>query len=142
MKVSDRYKDAFERAKDSPAFWTETALLDVARQLLGRMKELGISQRSLAERMGRKAPYINRMLSGKHNVTVETLCTAAHSMGMRIEVRLEPLRKSTATESLTSASESSVRGIARRASPLRLMKFDPVEGTLTGASLEPMRKAA
>src|ERR1700738_4939412 len=88
MKVSNRYKESFERAKQSPAFWTETALLEVAGQLLQRMKALGISQKALAEKMGAKAPFVNRVLSGRHNVTIETLSTAAHALGMRIDVRL------------------------------------------------------
>lgn len=121
MKINDRYKQALERAKESPAFWTEKALLDVARRFLVRMKEMGITQASLADKMGKKSPYISRLLSGKHNVTVETLSTAAHALGMKIEIRLEPIYQEKKSESINISMES-VQPI--RPARLRLVKSE------------------
>ncbi|VBB13110.1 helix-turn-helix domain-containing protein [Burkholderia stabilis] len=143
MKINNRYKQAMERAKESPAFWTESALLNVARHILARMKELGINQASLAEKMGKKTPYISRLLSGRHNVTVETLSTAAHALGMKIDIRLEPIHEAKKSESMTFTIP--VGGVTQ-AKPvrLRLIKADvaPVQGTITSEIDGSHRKAA
>jgi transcriptional regulator with XRE-family HTH domain len=129
MKISNRYKEAFERAKESPAYWTESALLDAARNLIARMKKLGITQKTLAERMGRKAPYVNRVLSGRHNVTVETLSEAAHALGMRVDIRFEPLKDERSIASLTTGPATPLRATGQPA--LRLVKIEPIRGTMT-----------
>ncbi|MFM0210420.1 helix-turn-helix transcriptional regulator [Paraburkholderia sediminicola] len=140
MKISNRYKEAFERAKESPAYWTESALLDVARNLLARMKKLGVTQKTLAERMGRKAPYVNRVLSGRHNVTVETLSEAAHALGMRVDIRFEPLKKEHSIESITSGPATVAH--AKSTAALRLVRIEPVRGTMTADATGEERIAA
>ncbi|OXI38726.1 helix-turn-helix domain-containing protein [Burkholderia aenigmatica] len=143
MKINNRYKQAMERAKESPAFWTESALLNVARHFLARMKEMGINQASLAEKMGKKTPYISRLLSGRHNVTVETLSTAAHALGMKVDIRLEPIQEAKKSESMTFAVAVNVTTQAR-VGRLRLIKTDvaPMQGTMTSEIDGSHRKAA
>jgi|GEM_PF-4931979 len=142
MKISNRYKEAFQRAMDTPAYWTESTLLDLARQLLGRMKEVGLSQKTLAEKMGKKAPYINRVLSGRHNVTMETISEAAFAMGMKVEIKLEPIKKGRQGGLLTSSNEVSSDAL-RPASQLRVIHTSRVAGnTVNVGPAEQFRKAA
>lgn len=143
MKINSRYKQAMERAKESPAFWTESALLNIARHFLARMKEMGVNQATLAEKMGKKTPYISRLLSGRHNVTVETLSTAAHALGMKIDIRLEPIHEAKKSESMTFTVPVSVAAQAK-IGRLRLIKTDvaPMQGTMTSEIDGSHRKAA
>ncbi|MDR7006056.1 helix-turn-helix domain-containing protein [Paraburkholderia strydomiana] len=144
MKISNRYKEAFERAKESPAYWTESALLDVARALLDQMKRLGVTQKTLAERMGRKAPYVNRVLSGRHNVTVETLSEAAHALDMRLKIELQP-KASAAPRSILSVTADMDGFVPRDGVVVKSRRLTLIHGaneTFTSAPTFDTRKAA
>jgi transcriptional regulator with XRE-family HTH domain len=91
IQVSSRYKEAFEEAKKSPTFWTEKALLDIARRLVARMSDLGLNQKALAEKAGKKPAYVSRVLKGQQNLTVETVATVAHAMGLELDVQFREI---------------------------------------------------
>ncbi|AET90655.1 hypothetical protein BYI23_B000480 [Burkholderia sp. YI23] len=90
MKISNRYQKAFEQAKETPAYWAEGAMLDIARQIVAVMRDKGISQAKLAEMMGKHAPFISRVLSGEHNVTIQTIAEAVHALDAHLDVRIVP----------------------------------------------------
>lgn len=141
MKINNRYKEALAKAKETPGYWIEKSLLDVAGRLLARMKELGVSQKDLADKMGKKAPYINRVLSGKHNVTIETLGEAAFALGMTVDVSFQPIRKEQKQGLLTTSNEF-VSQIKVGPPKLRIIKSGAAAtGTLTGREVD-IRKAA
>ena len=143
MKISNRYQKAFEQAKEAPAFWAESAMLDVARQLVARMNETGVKQAKLAQLMGKHAPFVSRVLSGEHNVTIQTIAAVAHALDAHIDVRLVPNKKAAVRADQFSATVdadalSPHNGVSFR--NLRLVKMQAVNQTTQERNLE--KKAA
>ena len=70
-------------------------------QLIGRMQEAfrtarrvdsELSQKTIAEKLGKPAPFISRCLSGQQNMTIRTIYYIARAMGYRLEITFRPLK--------------------------------------------------
>ena len=82
-----------EHKSPTPSRWREEAEFRVANKswlrysqhiammMLDKMEELGLTPKSLAEKMGCSQQYVSKILKGKENLSIETLC--------KIEVALE-----------------------------------------------------
>ena len=42
--------------------------------MLDKMEEIGLNQRGLAERMGCSQQYVSKILKGRENLSIETIC--------------------------------------------------------------------
>lgn len=83
----------------TPSRWRETAMerqankewlrysQKIAMMMLDKMEELGITQKSVAERMGCSQQYISRVLKGSENLSIETIFKIESALGLQI---LEP----------------------------------------------------
>lgn len=75
-----------EHKSDSPSRWKEAAEYRIANRdwlkysqriamsMLDKMEELGLTQKSLAVRMGCSQQYVSKILKGQENLSIETLC--------------------------------------------------------------------
>ncbi len=70
-KTSGWHKDVNERISNKA--WQDKAF-DIALKVIRHMRENKISQVRLADDMGMKAQSLNRILQGKENLTLETIC--------------------------------------------------------------------
>lgn len=70
-KTSGWHKDVNERISNKA--WQDKAF-DIALKVIRHMRNNKISQVRLAEDMGMKAQSLNRILQGKENLTLETIC--------------------------------------------------------------------
>jgi transcriptional regulator with XRE-family HTH domain len=70
-------------------------------QLIGRMQEAfrtarsedsDLSQKAIAEKLGKPAPFISRCLSGQQNMTIRTIHAIARAMGYRLEINFRPIK--------------------------------------------------
>ena len=52
--------------------------------MLDRMEELGLTQKSLAERMGRSQQYVSRVLKGTENLSIETISKIESALELEI----------------------------------------------------------
>ncbi|MDE6271124.1 MAG: helix-turn-helix transcriptional regulator [Muribaculaceae bacterium] len=59
----------------------------IAMMMLDKMEELGLTQKSVAERMGCSQQYISRVLKGTENLSIETISKIEVALGLEI---LEP----------------------------------------------------
>lgn len=59
----------------------------IAMMMLDKMEELGLTQKSVAERMGCSQQYISRVLKGTENLSIETIAKIEAALGIEI---LEP----------------------------------------------------
>ena len=48
------------------------------------MEELGMTQRALAEKMNCTQQYVSKVLKGRENLSLETLCKIENALGIRI----------------------------------------------------------
>ena len=56
----------------------------IAMKMLDRMEELGLTQKKLAERMGCSQQYVSKVLRGKENLSLETLCKIEKALDLHI----------------------------------------------------------
>ena len=59
----------------------------IAMMMLDKMEELGLTQKSLAERMGCSQQYVSRVLKGTENLSIETISKI--ELALELEI-LEP----------------------------------------------------
>lgn len=60
---------------------------NIAMMMLDKMEELGLTQKSVAERMGCSQQYVSRVLKGTENLSIETISKIESALGLQI---LEP----------------------------------------------------
>ena len=111
-------------------------------RLIGGMQSAyrasGVTQKLMAARLGKKASFISRCLSGQQNMTVRTIHDVGRSMGYRIDIYFRPL------SSLVPANRQPPATIEQLA-PARTATADaPIQKVATeaqhagGASLTPI----
>ena len=88
MKTSEWFKEAFESFEDSPDSQAEEAKLDVSDLLYFGMEKQGINQAEMARRLGCTRAYVNRLLQGDVNCTIETMAKIAHALGLKLQVSM------------------------------------------------------
>ncbi len=59
----------------------------IAMMMLDKMEEAGLTQKSLAERMGCSQQYVSRILKGTENLSIETISKIESALNLEI---LEP----------------------------------------------------
>lgn len=86
MTVTERL-----RARVSPATKRYVAKnLEIAEQVRALMRAQGITQLELAKRMGKQPSEVSRLLSGLHNLTLESITRMEDALGA--DIILTPLR--------------------------------------------------
>jgi ribosome-binding protein aMBF1 (putative translation factor) len=87
---------AEEMARD-PDFreeWEQTALARlVAVQLIKYRAANQLSQRALAEKLGKKQPYVARLEAGETNPDLETLVNISCALGIEFVIDIAPAAK-------------------------------------------------
>lgn len=63
--------------------WAEYSQL-IATTMSKRMTELGLTQQMLAEKMNCTQQYISKVLKGKKNMSLETICKIENALGIEI----------------------------------------------------------
>jgi ribosome-binding protein aMBF1 (putative translation factor) len=93
--IGDRISDGGRRRARSAEYQRERARLDpfeaIARQVILRRGELGLTQKELAERVGTSHSAISRLESGQHRASIATLERVGEALGLRLVVSLEPV---------------------------------------------------
>lgn len=56
----------------------------IAMMMLDKMEELGMTQKSVAERMGCSQQYISRVLKGHENLSIETISKIESALNLAI----------------------------------------------------------
>lgn len=56
----------------------------IAMMMLDKMEELGLTQKSVAERMGCSQQYISRVLKGTENLSIETISKIEEALEFEI----------------------------------------------------------
>lgn len=80
-------KDAENRIKDQ-AWRTRSA--EIALVVLRSLRNQGISQKGLAERMGVSAPHLNKLLKGNENLTLESISKLEAALGIQLVTICQP----------------------------------------------------
>jgi transcriptional regulator with XRE-family HTH domain len=99
----ERKEPAFAREYD-----VELQRLQIAEQIARARQSAGLTQAGLAQRMGTSQPTVARLERGEYagSYTVATLARAAHALGHRLRVELEPVQSVAETGAKKVASRS------------------------------------
>ncbi len=71
--VADRFKEMLERAEKRDSYHIEAAKFEVSEQVYVAMQEIGMSEAELSRRLGVSRAYVNKVLKGAANLTIESL---------------------------------------------------------------------
>jgi ribosome-binding protein aMBF1 (putative translation factor) len=92
--VGEPVAKADSRRAQNAEYRRERARLEpyeaIARQVILRRGELGLTQKQLAERVGTSHSAISRLESGQHRASITTLERVGEALGLRLVVSLEP----------------------------------------------------
>lgn len=80
-RKSSWLSEATERQKN--ASWMSKSA-EVAFALLRELRHQGMSQRELAEKMGVSAQYVSKIVKGKENLSLETICKIEDALGVSL----------------------------------------------------------
>ena len=58
--------------------------------MLDRMDFFGVNQKELAQRMGCTPQYVSKILKGKENLSLETICKIEDALDMEFQTVPEP----------------------------------------------------
>ena len=93
MKTEERLKSY---ASSKPSLWRKAAEARqnnkawlfysrlIAMQMLDAMEQQGITQQQLAERMSCSQQYVSKILKGRENLSLETICKIEHALDLKI----------------------------------------------------------
>ena len=65
---------------------------DLILEIIRNRKRLNLSQKDLAERIGKRQNAISRIESGEHNIRLSTLIEIAEALETKVLIKLVPLR--------------------------------------------------
>ena len=57
---------------------------NISIKTLDKMDELGLTQKMLAERLGCSQQYVSKVLRGRENLSLETLCKIENALNLQI----------------------------------------------------------
>lgn len=63
--------------------WLEKSAL-IALKILKRLRETSMSQKQLAEEVGVSPQYINKVVKGKENLSLQTICMIEKALGINL----------------------------------------------------------
>ncbi|HEY7829937.1 MAG TPA: helix-turn-helix transcriptional regulator [Solirubrobacteraceae bacterium] len=94
MKTSDEVLTEALRDPAYAAEWNRTTVARaVALKVLAYRAEHGLSQRSLAKRLGMSQPQVARLEIGEHNPTIDTLARLAQGLDIEFAIDVNPFKR-------------------------------------------------
>jgi len=119
MTLNKKLKAFVDEAKQTDAYWVESAKLEFAVALEQQRRAAGLSYADLAKKMGTSAAYISKVFRGDTNLTIESMVKLARATGGQLDARIfagevaaTAYRSAAATEPVSSALLAAESGAA------------------------------
>jgi len=90
MSKETTFEAFFKEAEKQDAYWVERAVLEFTEELLAHMERENISRAELARRLGKKPPYVTKILRGTTNFTMDSMVRIARAVGCQYRSHLQP----------------------------------------------------
>jgi transcriptional regulator with XRE-family HTH domain len=120
MPLSKQLKAFVDEAKQTDAYWVESAKLEFALALEQQRRAAGLSYADLAKKMGTSAAYISKVFRGDTNLTIESMVKLARATGGQLDARIlvgdvaaKAYRRAAAVEPVSSALLAADSGVRR-----------------------------
>ncbi len=89
-KMAEWYKELKTELEKTVEYKIESTTFKIAIQVYNRLKELGITQKELAERLNVSKSYVSQILKGKTNMTIETMIKLSDVLDLTTEINFIP----------------------------------------------------
>jgi transcriptional regulator with XRE-family HTH domain len=133
-KVShETYAKAFQDAKSNAAYVAESLALDVVTSVWQIMQERGMTQKDLAETVGKNPVYISRLLNGSHNLTLRTIAEILVALGQKARIEITPASAEASEETLTVGRWGGVLPRAHKGAsvePASVTNYEPANSAI------------
>lgn len=83
--LQEWFTSEIEALKDDPEFILEGALLQFTDKISLEMERQGMSKSDLARKIGKKPPFITRVLRGNSNITLATMVQILTALGLKFD---------------------------------------------------------
>lgn len=81
LSPAERFKEMLNAAKEQDSFHVEAAKVELSEQIYIVMEEKGVSEAELSRRLQVSRAYINKILRGNANLTIESLVKIGRALG-------------------------------------------------------------
>lgn len=81
------FKELFDRARKSDAYWAEKAILEFTEDLYFEMKRQGKNYSDMARILETSPAYITKVFRGNANFTIQSMVKLSRALGCRLHVR-------------------------------------------------------
>lgn len=81
------FKELFDRARKSDAYWVEKAILEFTDDIYAEMKRQGKTYSDLARIIDTSPAYITKVFRGNANFTIQSMVKLARALGCRFHAR-------------------------------------------------------
>lgn len=97
MRIDKEIMEQMEQDREHQDYRLEKILLNFSAEICAKMEALGINRAELANRLGKSRAFVSKILGCNHNITLKTMDSISHVLGMEIKVQVHE-RKSIAEE--------------------------------------------
>lgn len=81
------FKELFDRAKKSEAYWVEKAILEFTEDIYAEMKRQGKSYSDMARILETSPAYITKVFRGNANFTIQSMVKLSRALGCRFHAK-------------------------------------------------------
>ncbi len=107
--VAEQFKEMLEMAKKRDSYHVEAAKFELSEQIFVAMEEKGISEAELSRRLGVSRAYVNKILQGSANLTIESLVKIGRALGREFRFEFLAPKKRVATLDQTGFAKATPR---------------------------------
>ena len=94
------FTDELESMKNEPVYIIEGTLMQFVNKITIEMEEQGISKSALAQKIGKKPPFVTRVMQGNSNITLATMVEILVALGLKFDFQFKSLEVDKKTKPL------------------------------------------
>ena len=107
-RIAERYRRYKEELEKTVDYKSAKIAFNIAIRVSDRLKELNLTQKELAKRLGVSKSYISQVLNGKTNMTIETIVKLSNALNLSPIVELSPMESISTIQSQAEFAEASL----------------------------------
>ena len=104
LTAAERFQEMLAEAKQDDAFHVDGAKLELSEQIFAAMQEIAMSEAELARQLGVSRAYVNKILKGAANLTIESLVKIGRALGRDFKFEFTKPRSAANPRKLTRRS--------------------------------------
>jgi transcriptional regulator with XRE-family HTH domain len=92
LTVAEEFKTMLDELKERDSFHIDGAKVELAEQIYIAMEDSGVSEAELSRRLGVSRSYVNKVLKGTANLTIESVVKIARALDCEFTFELRDSR--------------------------------------------------